>query len=397
MMIDRRTLMAGAGALAVAHATAASAQTLDERRIETAALRFMKRNGAPGLQIGVLTPSGARVFPFGLASRETGTKVDGSTLFEIGSISKTFTAALAALAVEGGKAGWNDPASRHVPELKGSQFDNVSLLQLATHTMGGMPLQLPESVRSHAELIAYYRSWKPDAPAGSTRSYANPSIGLLGMATARALQGDFATLMQKLVLQPLGLLHTDYDVPTSQRVEEAQGYRRDGGEVRLSAAPLAREAYGLRTTAGDLLRFLQAQLDAEAATTPLGRALRSTQVGHYKSGALTQALIWEWYPAEAGWARLVAGNSEDMTLKSTPVEPIVPPQRPDAGAIVNKTGATNGFGAYVAFIPERRIAIVLLANRNHATAGRLELAREIFSSLGVPQAAGPADGSRGGD
>ncbi|WP_162868181.1 serine hydrolase, partial [Klebsiella pneumoniae] len=69
-----------------------------------------------------------------------------------------------------GKLSFNDPASRYLPELRGSAFDGVSLLNLATHT-SGLPLFVPDDVTNNAQLMAYYRAWQPKHPVGSYRVY----------------------------------------------------------------------------------------------------------------------------------------------------------------------------------------------------------------------------------
>jgi beta-lactamase class C len=361
----------------------AFAQVPDSGEIDAAARTFMERTSAPGLTIGVVSPDSAHVFSFGVASKETGVPVDEHTLFEIGSISKTFTVTLAAYAAETGALTWNDPPSHYVPELKGSHLDQVSLLHLATHTTGGMPLQLPDGVKTNADLMAYFRGWAPPSPPGSMRTYANPSIGLLGVATAHALNGTFAALVREHVSAPLGLQHTFHDVPQAEQRHYAQGYTRNGQPVRVSSAPLATEAYGLRTTARDLLRFVEAQLGLVETSPALRRALAATHVGHFRAGPMTQALIWEWYALPITADDLAAGNGDTMVLKANPVTRLEPPRTPPADALVNKTGATNGFGAYVAFITGRRIGLVVLANRNHPTAVRLALAEQVFGALGA--------------
>lgn len=360
-----------------------TAQAADQVRIDAAAQLFVTGNDVPGLAIGFVTPDTSHVSFYGVASRNTGEKVDEQTLFELGSVSKTFTVALAAYAAETGALRWDEPASELIPELKGSHLDAVSLLNLATHTTGGMPLQLPDDVRTDADLTAYYRSWTPAAAPGSVRTYSNPSIGLLGIATARALHGNFADLMRDRVLTPLGLTHTFYHVPPPWQAHYAEGTTRGGRPIRLAEAPLAAEAYGVRTTAGDLLRFLQAQLGLIETSPLLRRALLDTHTGYFKAGPMTQGLIWEWYRLPVSAADFAAGNSDDMALKPQPVTRLDPPQPPPDDALVTKTGATNGFGAYLAFIPGRRIGLVLLANRNTPTAARLKLAEEVLAALGV--------------
>ncbi|WP_428486181.1 class C beta-lactamase [Rhodopila sp.] len=367
----------------VTAASPAVAQVPDRTAVDAAVRSFMKITGAPGAAVGIVTSSGTYVFTYGVASKETGIPVDGHTLFEIGSVSKTFTVTLAAYAAETGALKWDDPVSRHLPYLKGTHLDQVSLLNLATHTTGGMPLQLPDTVKTSADLTAYYQGWVPPSPPGTVRTYANPSIGLLGVATASAMKGGFAALARDKVIAPLGLAHTYYAVPKAEERHYAQGYTRDGRPVRLSPAPLATEAYGVRTTAGDLLRFVGAQLGLIEADPQLRRALAATHVGYFRAGPMTQAPIWEWYPLPVSSADFSAGNSDDMVLKPNPVTRIDPPLTPPAAALVNKTGATNGFGTYIAFIPGRRVGLVVLANRNHPTTVRLALARQIFVALGV--------------
>ena len=92
---------------------------------------------------------------------------DSDTLFEIGSVSKTFTATLVSYAQAGGHLSLSDNASRYLPALRGSNLDHVSLLNLGTHTPGGLPLQVPDDVRDDDQLMQYFRDWKPPDPPGT--------------------------------------------------------------------------------------------------------------------------------------------------------------------------------------------------------------------------------------
>ena len=81
----------------------------------------------------------------------------------------------------------DDRASQHWPALQGSRFDGISLLDLATYTAGGLPLQFPDSVqKDQAQIRDYYRQWQPTYAPGSQRLYSNPSIGLFGYLAARS-------------------------------------------------------------------------------------------------------------------------------------------------------------------------------------------------------------------
>ncbi|RVI40199.1 serine hydrolase, partial [Sinorhizobium medicae] len=95
----------------------------------------------------------------------------------------------------------------------------------------------------------------------------------------------------------------------------------------------------------------------------------------------TQGLGWEMYAYPPKLDDLLTGNSARMALEPSKVDKIVPPSAPRKDIWINKTGSTNGFGAYTAFVPAERIGIVMLANRNYPIAARVKAAYRILSIL----------------
>lgn len=343
---------------------------------------LMKEYAIPGLAVGVITPDGEQLFAFGVASRETRQPVTADTLFEIGSVSKTFTATLASYAAVKGDLALTDAVTKHLPELRGCALDRVTLLNLATHTSGGMPLQFPDDVTNDAQMMAYYRTWTPAKEPGSTRTYSNPSIGLLGLVTARAMKADFAELMERRLYPALGLAHTYLHVPGSQRPRYAQGYTKADVPTRMSPGVLADEAYGVRTTTADLTRFVAANMGRVKLDADMTQAIAATHVGYYTLGAMTQAMVWEQYDDPVELRDLLAGNSADVALNPHAVAKITPPAAPRQDLWINKTGSTNGFGAYVAFVPARNVGVVILANKNYPIDARVTAAYQILTKLG---------------
>ncbi|RYE28648.1 MAG: response regulator [Sphingobacteriales bacterium] len=99
-------------------------------------------------------------------------------MFEVGSISKLFTATLAAYAQANGQLSLTDPVEKYLPELQGSAFGKVLLMHLATHTAGGFPLQVPENVENEQQLMDYLkRRGKYSNPDNSPR----PGVILLDL------------------------------------------------------------------------------------------------------------------------------------------------------------------------------------------------------------------------
>ncbi|WP_442965078.1 class C beta-lactamase [Pseudomonas sp. JS3066] len=349
--------------------------------VEQAARQVMQQYGIPGLAIGVIAQGERRFYNYGVASKASRQAVTGDTLFEVGSISKTLTVTLASYAATQGKLSLTDSPSRYLPELKGSRLDQVTLLNLATHTAGGFPLQLPDDVRNESQLMDYYNVWQPQFAPGTYRTYANPSIGLLGVVAARSLGVTYVQAMERDLLPKLGMGNTWIDVPASAMPNYAQGYDKEDAPVRVNPAMLAAEAYGVKTSSKDLLHFVEANLGLTALDASLQRAIDATRTGYFKLGAMTQDLIWEQYSYPVALQTLLEGNASRMALESHAVTTITPSLAPQQAVWVNKTGSTNGFGAYVAFVPEKKLGIVLLANKNYPNEERVKLAYRILGEL----------------
>jgi beta-lactamase class C len=352
-----------------------------EKMVARAIRPVMERYGVPGMAVGIVAKEQSRVYCYGVASKATGNPVTSNTLFEIGSDSKTFTATLAAYAQVSGKLSLSDMASQYLPTLRGSSFDRVSLLNLGTHTSGGLPLQVPNDITNNAQLMAYFRSWRPIYAPGAYRTYANPSVGMLGMIAAKSMNGDFAALMEGTLFPWLGMRHTYLEVPKAERDNYAQGYTAKDIPVRMAPGILAAEAYGIRTTAGDLLRFVEANMGMLNLDEKLQRAISDTHTGYYRIGAMTQDLIWEQYDYPAKLEDLLAGNSVKVIFEANPATKLDPPLEPQGDVLINKTGSTNGFSAYVAFVPGNRISVVILANKSYPIDARVTVAYEILTRL----------------
>lgn len=342
---------------------------------------LMSEQGIKGMAVGVTLRGVSHLYSYGVASAADRTPVTEHTLFEIGSLSKTFTATLAAYAQANKQLALSDSASRYLPELLGSAFDRVTLLDLATYTAGGLPLQFPEWVDNEQKMFDYYRQWHPAYKPTSHRQYSNPSIGLLGYITARKLGRPFDELLEAQLFPALGLHNSFVQVPTSQMPLYAQGYTASDKPVRVSKGVLDAQAYGVKTTAADMLRFIELNISSATLSEPMQRAITATQQPHYAVGDMNQGLGWELYRYPITLAKLVAGNSAAMALEAQAIKASGLHDQPDAEVLINKTGSTNGFGAYALFIPAKRIGVVLLANKNYPNAKRVEAALQIISTL----------------
>ena len=198
----------------------------------------MAAHDVPGMAVGVTLDGRQHTFPFGVASRESGAAVTAETLFEIGSLSKTFTATLVTLAQALGTLSLQDSPGRALPVLRGCAIDAVTLLQLGTYTAGGLPLQFPAEIGDEAAALDFFRQWKPEARPGTQRRYSNPSVGLLGHITATSMQRSYGELAERELFPRLGLRRTFIRVPASHldRYAWATTRRtRRSGSIRVSS------------------------------------------------------------------------------------------------------------------------------------------------------------------
>ena len=348
--------------------------------VERAFRPLMQQHDVPGMAVGVTIGGRQHVFNYGVASRDTKDPVTPDTLFEIGSVSKPFTATLLGYAQALGRLSLDDRIGQHLPELRGSAMDTASLLNLATYTAGGLPLQLPADVGKATGLTSFLKSWTPSAGPGTQRRYSNPSIGLAGHVAAVAMKRPFADVVETELFPKLGLSRSYIRVPPAESGRYAWGYREDK-PVRVTPGVLATEAFGVKSTAADMLRFVEANIRPETLEAPMRRAVEGTHVGYFRVGGMVQGLGWEQYPYPVPLGRLLAGNSAPMIWEPQPATQLTPPQTPSGPTLFNKTGSTNGFSAYVAFVPARRIGIVMLANRNVPIPARIAAAHAVLEQL----------------
>jgi beta-lactamase class C len=360
-------------------------QAADSEKIAAAVDRAFKpllaEHDLPGLAVGVTVNGEQYFFSYGVASKEDDKPVTEHTLFEIGSISKTFAATLASYAVATGKLSLDDHPGKYMPALAGSPIDKANLLNLGTYTAGGLPLQFPQGVKNDRQMEAYFRTWKPSAAPGERRRYSNPSIGLFGHVTGLAMGGNFSALIESEIFPKLGLGRTYIRAPEAEMEKYAWGYGKDNQRRRVGMGVLGAEAYGVRTSAAEMIRYIEAEIDPAHLDEPMRQAIEGTHVGYFRIDGMVQGLGWEQYPYPVTLEQLLAGNSTPMALEPQTATALSPPQAPSGPTLFNKTGSTGGFAAYAAFVPEKRIGIVMLANKTFPNEARVTAAYAVLEAL----------------
>ena len=271
-MIDRRTfVLSSCASLLAFHQAGAQIVPLSDEAIRAVLRRRVDADKrATGMAVGVVERGRRRVILYGSQDADTGPPVTASTLFEIGSITKVFTALLLTDMVTRDEIAFDDPVDRHLPfGLRTPQRNGreITLTDLATHT-SGLPL-FPPFTGNPLEALAGYtvsdlRSWLAglslSQDPGAQWEYSNVGYGLLGLALENRAQTTYDALLQRRILDPLGLGDTIL-YPTS----EVTARMATGHDPALARVPplelgIFAPAGGLRSTVEDLLSFANAVL-----------------------------------------------------------------------------------------------------------------------------------------
>jgi CubicO group peptidase (beta-lactamase class C family) len=294
-----------------------------------------------GLAVGIL--HGGETVTFGYGRISTGgTKApDENTIFEIGSMTKVFTALLLADAVMRGDMALEDPVASLLPStVRVPSDDNyeITLSQLATHT-SGLP-RMPDNFRPQdpsnpykyynvQRLYEFLAGYSLTVEPGSRYEYSNLGMGLLGHALSAKYRARFEKLLRERIWEPLDMKNTFIVVPPDAQARTAPGHNVDGTEVSSWEFFALAGAGAVRSTIADLLLFLSA--NANPGDTPLGEAMVLT----HRKRSFTASGVGQ---VGLGWHY---GELSDSPWHN---------------------GRTGGYASFANFDPDAKTAVVVLAN-----------------------------------
>ena len=323
----------------------------DIRRILTE--RVNAQGKGVGIIVGVIGPGGRRVISVGQLSEGDPRPLEGGTTFEIGSMTKVFTALLLADMVQRREVALEDPIAKYLPvgtRLPAWNGQAITLLDVATHTSGlplmpdGLPPlnELATAKYSDAQLYQFLARYELPQRSGMKWDYSNIGYFLLGQALAARAGTDYETALRTRVIAPLELNSTGITLIPRLRAKLAVGHDASLQPTppisTVSILAVMTPAGGVVSAVDDLLTFLGVAMGYERSPlTPAMATMLSTRRGE-------QALGW-----------MVAGNGDDQ--------------------LIAHDGATFGFASSMAWEPKKRVGVVVLSN--HVT-GVGDLARHLL-------------------
>ncbi len=340
---------------------------------------FMANNDIPGVAVQLYVKGQPSSYYYGFADRDKKIPVTNKTIFEMGSISKVMTSILLAQEVDFAKMSFNDPVKKYITDLPAT-FNHITLQNLATHT-SGLPRNVPNNVITQAELKDYLAHWQPTVDPSDRWQYSNVGIGLLGDALASSTQWDFNKLYIRHILNPLSMLPISTTVPAKFTKYIAQGYDNNGNPTKPYQPELFPSAGGLKVMAGDMQPFLGAAIGLPGTPPRLMWPIRMTQTTFVKYAGKQQGLAWSIHPIKEGYITDLLDDTNDYAMDTIAVDAIYERPPYDGNALIDKTGTTQGFRAYIAVIPNKKTGIVILANKNVPNTAIVRTARELLFKL----------------
>jgi CubicO group peptidase (beta-lactamase class C family) len=305
-----------------------------------------------GAVVGISQQGKKSYFSFGTKSKDSTTPVDERSIFEIGSITKTFTGiALGTLSVRG-TVGLEDSIAITFPELSGTDAERITLLSLSTHTSGlpRLPSNLGQSDRTCSG-PKYFDPANPYASYGLENllcylshvtvsqqpaefdfsQYSNVGVGTLGAAlTAAGHYKNYEDMVQREIILPLGLQDTAIQLTANQQARFVPGYTEAFDEAKPWAFDSLAGAGAIRSSAQDLLTYAEANISPP--NSDLGKGMTLSHMLQ-KQGANVWGIGLDWF---------VQQNSDDP--------------------VIWHDGGTAGYGSLVLFKAKSKQAVVYLTD-----------------------------------
>ena len=319
-----------------------SAQSVLAQVVDDAAIRKIlvdridARQAGVGMVVGVIEPSGRRIVSYGKLAKDDKRTLGRDTVFEIGSVTKVFTALLLADMVARGEVALSDPVGKYLPA--GVKVPAITLEQLATHTSGlpRLPSNLapkdgdnPYADYTVAQLYEFLATMTPVSD--PKYDYSNLGAGLLGHALARRAGTDYEALVRRRILAPLGMKSTSITLDASMKERLALGHDAEMKRAANWDLLTLAGAGALRSTANDMLTFLAAAMGV--TKSPLSAPMAAMLAKRRPTGDAGHEVA-------LGWHVYTANDRE----------------------IVWHNGGTGGYRSWIGFEPKSRTGVVVLSN-----------------------------------
>lgn len=317
-----------------------------DKQVDSVAHAYIQKANTVGLSIGILKDGQISTYNYGETARGNNQLPTANTLFEIGSITKTFTATLLAYYANEGKVKLTDPITKYLPDSvkTNTALNAVTLLTLSNHTSG--LARIPENLQFDSAsaanpyknynkklLYAYLKTCKLNSTPGEQYAYSNLGVGLLGTILSQVSSKTFDQMVQEVTCNPLAMKNTVQHLSALQLAHFTKVYSQYGDATVAWDFDALAACGALHSTINDLLIYAKANMNA--GTDKLSKAFDLThQITYSKDAKIA-----------LGWHIILVDGVE----------------------YVFHNGGTYGSSSFLAFNADKKLAVVVLSNAAEST------------------------------
>ncbi len=313
-----------------------------DRRVDSVMRLSMANTNRVGVSIGLIENGNTHYYSYGETIKGSGTVANPFTIYELGSVTKTFTAWLLSMTIEDKLVQPGDDIRKYLPgEYPALQFNGkpITLLNLANHTAGfpripddldqqpGYDSLDPYKNYSKEMMLNFLKKVQLKEEPGLHSEYSNYGMALLGLILERVYKKPYPELLKKKILKPLKMRHTFVAIPEAEMPLMAKVYSDQGDARPLWNMNDMAAAGGLRSNVNDMLLYMQANYREKGA--PLKRVHQPT-VSINKS--LSVAMGWQ------------------------------VSKMPNGNTLIWHNGGTYGSSSFCFYMKETGLTLVLLSN-----------------------------------
>ena len=312
-----------------------------DKKVEEVLQKFMFESQAVALSVGVLKNGQSFYYNYGETVKGNKQLPSNKNLYEIGSITKTFTGILLAKAVNEGKIKLNDPVNQYLPKDAAwlvYDSDTARIVHLSNHTSGLLPLpdnfdmtNMANPYKDYDEdkLLTYLQHAKLQRKPGEKLEYCNLGVGLLGYILSTAYKMPFEKMVSRFITSKAGMTDTKEFLLKKDSALFMQGYNEALQQQGPWDFKALTSAGSLRSNTSDLLKYAAVNLSCN--DPELQKAILLSHQVTYEAGK--QKIGLNWFIQNWGW-----------------------------GDVYFHNGATGGYRSFLAINPVTKTAVVLLCN-----------------------------------
>ena len=326
-------------------ATSNALVTLQDKKVNEIIEPYVNKKETVGVSIAILKDDRAYYYNYGETARGNDKLPDSNTIYEIGSISKTFTSILLAALTREGKVSLNDPINKYLPDSIGKlEYEGVpiTIKTLANHSSGlpripsnislvGTDALNPYKKYNASLLFAFLKNFKPYQKPGTQYQYSNLGVGLLGTIIEKITNKKYNDLVIEKICTPLQMNHTSQFFKKGDSALIARGFNENGNLSSFWDFDALAGAGGIRSTASDLLKYGKANI--KVSQKDLNDVIQFTHRVTYTQKDINTKVGLGWHIINPGIDELLFHN-----------------------------GGTGGFRSYLAINPKKKIVVVMLSN-----------------------------------